>query len=492
VIEMRDTLLSRLGFVALALVSLVATLGLVLIIAHQSDQQIASRLAQAEMVNVKAKIEGLSDQKLVVEISNLVASRHLSSQIARGADIANGTNAQVASTTACTTPLRDQRIISAAFAADQLPGEPETRFAGTPLDWSKVKLNSGDSYQIAIPIGAACNLQLASAQIVVAHIGKTMVVTGWMTEPLSQLAIRYWKPASFAFGTFLILGICVAFLTERRARTQMRHLTAVLRQVGEGNFDAAPLTGTRDSEYRQLSVAISSMAQQLKGLHAGLSSLMDRTAHDLRTPLARAIARINNVMSVQSDPADIAQLANVEADLRDLSGRFGAMLSLREAATLDPDLGEPINLAEIAELAAALYQDLDIGQDKNVTLDLAPAWIRAQRGLIQNAVANLLDNALRFAPRGGRVDISTTTQNNTAILSITDNGPGLDPNQACNIFEAGVTTRSEEGGYGLGLATVREVARRYGGTITLVNRATQNGHDSGAKATLSLPSPPPF
>jgi signal transduction histidine kinase len=492
VIRLSDTLLNRLGFVALTLLGLVATLGLVLIVARQSDQQIAARLAQAEMANIRAKVEGLTGQTLVVELSNIAASRHLSSQIARGADIANGTTAQAPNPTSCATPMRDQRIISAVFSPDQLPGEPDTKHAGTPLDWSKIKPNSGANQQITIPIGAACNAKLASAQIVVAQFGKTRIVAGWMTEPLSQLGVRYWQPASLAFVTLLIIGVCIALLTERRARAQMRHLTWILQQVGEGNFDASPQSGIRDGEYRQLSVAIGSMAQQLRVLHAALNSLMDRTAHDLRTPLARAIARISNVMSTQTDPSNVAQLANVEADLRDLSGRFGAMLSLREAATLDPGIGEPVNLAEIADLAAALYQDLDIGQDKILIVNLAPAWLYAQRGLIQNAVANLLDNALRFTPVGGHVEIATITHSNKAILTICDSGPGFDPSQASRIFEPGVTSRSDEGGFGLGLATVREVAHRYGGTVTLENRTIQNVTARGAVATLSFPSTPPF
>jgi signal transduction histidine kinase len=125
-------------------------------------------------------------------------------------------------------------------------------------------------------------------------------------------------------------------------------------------------------------------------------------------------------------------------------------------------------------------------------VNLAPAWLYAQRGLIQNAVANLLDNALRFTPVGGHVEIATITHSNKAILTICDSGPGFDPSQASRIFEPGVTSRSDEGGFGLGLATVREVAHRYGGTVTLENRTIQNVTARGAVATLSFPSTPPF
>ena len=497
-IKLRDTLLIRLGFVALSLLAMIATFGLVLQIAYQTEQQIATRLAQAEMNNIAAKIAGLDDQQKVVEIALIVASRHMASQLARGADLANGDQALTPNPLSCATPQRDRRVIGASFAPDQLPGEAETKVSGTPLDWTKVSPEGGTIQQILIPTGAACNTVPVSAQVIIARFGKTTLVTGWMTETLQQLAVRHWKPASLAFGVLLSIGVCVALLMEQRSRAQMRQLTFVLKQVGEGNFDARPVPKTQDSEYRQLSDAILAMAGQLKHMHAGLNSLMDRTAHDLRTPLARAIARINSVIEKQSDPNDLAQLQDVEADLRDLSGRFGAMLALREAAALDPNLGEPINLAEIAELAAGLYQDLDIGQGKVITLDVLPAWVCAQRGLIQNAVANLLDNALRFTPVGGQVDIVTRTVGNMAILILSDSGQGLDPslglglglgldlNPSAEIFEAGVTTRAHDGGYGLGLATVREVARRYGGTITLENRAEQ----PGAIATLSFMAVP--
>ena len=479
---MRDTLLIRLGFVALTLVAMVATFGLILQVAHQTEQQIATRLAQAEMNNIAAKITDLSDQQQAIEIATLVTSRHLASQLARGADLITSNLAQAPNPLFCATPLRDRRVIGAAFAPDQLPGHLQTKFSGTPLDWTKIKPSAGNIQQILIPISAACNTEPVSAQVIVAQFGKTTIVTGWMTETLQQLAIRHWKPASLGFAILLGVGVCVAFLMEQRSRVQMRHLTLVLKQVGQGNFDPHPVLNAQDSEYQQLSDAILMMAGQLKNMHAGLNSLMDRTAHDLRTPLARAIARIDLVIANQPSPADLAQLQSVEADLRDLSGRFGAMLALREAATLDPNLGEPVNLAEISELAAALYQDLDIGQGKAITLTLAPAWVRAQRGLIQNAVANLLDNALRFTPKGGQVDIETKIIGAMAILTISDSGPGLDLNQSSEIFEAGVTTRAHDGGYGLGLATVREVATRYGGTVTLENRTPQKG----AVATLSL------
>jgi signal transduction histidine kinase len=486
VIKVRETLAIRLGFVILALAGLIATLGLVLGVSYKAEQQIAIRLAQAEMANVSAKLEGLTDRQQATEIYSLVSLRHMASQLARGADPAGIVPGQAAGPGQCTTPERDQRIIAARFAPSNLPVELGNNVAGTPLDWTKIKLDDRPIQQIEIPIGAACNTGRAWAQVVIARFGQTSVVTGWITQPLLELGRLYWVQVSFGFGLFLSLGICAAVLLERRAQAQMRHLTSVLHQVGQGNFDVQAEQGKQGSEYRLLAQAIGAMAQQLASLHAGLNSLMDRTAHDLRTPLARALARISGVIAEQSDPNKRTELEGVEADLRDLSGRFGAMLALREASTLDPDLGDALNLAEVAELAGALYQDLDIADDKFISLDLKPAWVRAQRGLIQNAVANLIDNALRFAPKGTQVDIITDTIEGKATLIVRDAGPGVDPNLLASIFEAGVTSRASEGGYGLGLTTVREVAHKHGGQITLENGIPP----IGLVATLSFPAIP--
>ena len=121
---------------------------------------------------------------------------------------------------------------------------------------------------------------------------------------------------------------------------------------------------------------------------------------------------------------------------------------------------------------------------KSIKLDLKPAWVRAQRGLVQIAVANLLDNALRFAPAGSQVEIVTQTIGGKATLAIIDAGPGIAAALLSNVFEAGVKSRATEGGYGLGLTTVREVAHKHGGQITLENRTPA----AGLEATLSLPA----
>jgi signal transduction histidine kinase len=169
-----------------------------------------------------------------------------------------------------------------------------------------------------------------------------------------------------------------------------------------------------------------------------------------------------------------------------LLGTFTALLSIAEAEAGSNRAGmETVDLAEIAGSVAELYEPF--AEEKGLTLevDAEPSvTVRGDRHLIAQAVANLIDNAIKYTP-DGRVRLSVARGPGGARLEVVDSGPGIPPDRRDAVFDRFVRLEGSRStpGNGLGLSLVRAVARLHGGTVTL----SDNGAEPGLRATLTLP-----
>lgn len=474
----------RLGLSLLALfvVGVAGALGLVFAAVRAGESAGAQRLADAEMDNVASKIAGLTPEGQARELALLAAQRHLASQIARGA------TEPARSGTACATPERDRRIIAVRFT--RAPGEtqPDIGHAGTllaPESFALAPRGGAGAVALSVPPGAACNPVPMPARATIRRFGSAVLVTGWMLPSSVQAWRQHWGLGLLAGLAAGALGLVAVVMVARQSAARMSRLTAVLERVGAGDFEARAVVPGERGNPAALAASIDAMSARLKALTDSLATLIDRTAHDLRTPLARALARVSEA-TTQAPPDMRARLDAVGADLRDLSARFASMLALRELEARRLDTAEPVDLRAIALMAADLYDGLET-RGVRVVLEPGPAAIvLGDRGLLQNAIANLVDNAVKFSPDDGLVRVAVHDAGDRVIVVVRDSGPGLDPRIAERAFEAGVATQHPGGGHGLGLATAREVARLHGGAIEL--RDGENG--VGAVATLTFTAPP--
>jgi signal transduction histidine kinase len=188
-------------------------------------------------------------------------------------------------------------------------------------------------------------------------------------------------------------------------------------------------------------------------------------SHELRTPLTALLGNVAYLARHGSSPELVAEL---EDDAQRLGSLADDLLTLsREEATAPPD--ELVRLDEIARAAA----------EDGIAVDAPEAvTVRGDRLALERALANLLDNARRYGPPDGRTSVEVRESNGAATLSVTDEGPGLQPYEAARAFERFWRGRSGTDGSGLGLAIVRATAERHGG----------RAYAEGSRFTIELPA----
>jgi signal transduction histidine kinase len=272
----------------------------------------------------------------------------------------------------------------------------------------------------------------------------------------------------------LVAGLIGGAVMSRNLLRRVEQVNRTAERVMGGNLaDRVPLKGkgTRD-EFDQLAANLNNMLDQIERLMAGMREVSDNIAHDLRTPLARLRARLE--LSLIDGPEDGAQTEAVRAAIDEadrLLATFNALLNIAEAESgARRNQAEPLDLAQTARTAAELYEPVAEEKGCALRLDVEPGiMIRGDRHLLSQAVANLLDNALKYG--GGEVRLSAHQQDGRAALEVSDTGPGIPEGEREAVFDRFVRLEPSRStpGNGLGLSLVRAVARLHNGTVALAD-----------------------
>jgi two-component system OmpR family sensor kinase len=212
-------------------------------------------------------------------------------------------------------------------------------------------------------------------------------------------------------------------------------------------------------------------------------------AHELRTPIAALQLRIDNLENAPDKTARGERLR----ELREAIVRTATMIrQLLELARADaqPDPGTASDRVDVRQMVQALVADLlPVADSRSIDLGVKrfePAYVKAHAGELRMAVRNLVENALRYTPAGGSVDIDVYEDRSGAIVRVTDTGPGIPEDALGRVFDRFFRLNSETvEGSGLGLSIVKSVVAKHGGSVSLENR--HDGH-TGLIATLVLPA----
>ncbi|MGG2296622.1 two-component system sensor histidine kinase RstB [Aeromonas veronii] len=295
---------------------------------------------------------------------------------------------------------------------------------------------------------------------------------------LSYLHELHWVDVGLLLVIGLSLGLPILLWLRPHWRG-LQQLEQTARCVGDGDLSCRTNLPPGSSLAR-VGRTFDQMATQLQAMIASRKQLTDAIAHELRTPLVRLRYRL---AMLDPAPAEQEQQA-LERDLGALDALIEEMLTY---AKLDrPELPLQQDELELSNWAQAHLGDWQaLAPEKKLTLDLPPRhmpWCGDQR-LLTRAVENLIGNALRYAESEVTLSISRLQEN--YLLEVSDDGPGIDPALAPQIFEPFVRLDQSRdrrtGGTGLGLAIVRSIARHHGGDVALL------ASDHGARFCLTLP-----
>jgi signal transduction histidine kinase len=297
----------------------------------------------------------------------------------------------------------------------------------------------------------------------------------------------------------LILSLGGGIIIARQAARRAEELSRTARKVMAGDLsERAPVRGSGD-EFDNLATNLNEMLARIERLVLATRTAGDAIAHDLRSPLARLKTRIEDALSGPLDADTARNALEGAADEADkLLETFTSVLRLARVQNRDAWKFHKVNVTDIAEELAELYGPA--AEEEGLAFNASVAdrlEVDGDRSLVVQALANLLDNAIKYTPTPGRVALLARRAASGAIeLIVEDDGPGVPEYERERVKERFVRltesrSMSEKPGSGLGLSLSAGVAALFGGELYLEDGAGTTHERPGLRVRLVLPKPAP-
>ncbi len=293
-----------------------------------------------------------------------------------------------------------------------------------------------------------------------------------------------WRAIAGAAGLAALLALLVALALSRRITSPVARLIVAARAMGGGDRSARAGDVRAPGELRDLSVAFDQMADSLASQEKLRRNLVADIAHELRTPVAVLQAGHEALLDgiAEPDPRQLASLRDEVLRLARLVGDLGALASAEAAA-----LQLTLRRCDLADIAAGAADSLSGSFDAaGVSFErrLTGVQILADPGRLHEVITNLLTNALKFTPAGGRVGLEAGPDELRATLSVSDSGEGIPPGELPHIFDRFFRGRqaTSTAGSGIGLTIVAELVRAHSGRLEVTSAPGR-----GTKITITMP-----
>jgi len=302
--------------------------------------------------------------------------------------------------------------------------------------------------------------------------------------------------SSFLLTLLLLAPVALAasalggWFLARRALTPVDAMVDAARRIEAEDLTKRIPALSSDDELGRLAAVLNDMLARLERSFGAVRRFSADAAHELRTPLTILKGEIEVGLRSSQAPTEIRQtLASCLEEVERLNSLVEDLLLMARmegnALSAPP---RPVNLAEVLEDAAPALCELAVRAGNTLTVAaIPPLWIEGYDSLLFRLVFNLAENAIKYTPAGGKIEVALQQQNGSAILEVRDNGPGIAPEAQEHIFDRfyrGDPAR-EGNGTGLGLALVRSIVQLHKGQIRL---SSVLGEGSCFYVTLPLAS----
>ncbi len=391
---------------------------------------------------IEAEVQGLREQVLVLSRSDFIALIEQRSQ--------------------------DQDVRGAVY----LMVDPQLRpVAGNVPAWPDIGADEGKwiQFKVAVPYGDQTRVHEVRAQRFPLPGGYRMLV-GHDVQERQDVKNVMMRGLVAAVVLTMMLGLGGGIWMGRRILAHAGAISTVATQIMRGDLSQRLPVRDAEDELNTLAREINGMLDKIEQLTLGMRTVLDSAAHDLRTPLNRLQSTAEAAMA-QLDPASPERrvLERVSTEVDRMRGTLDALLriALAETGTVareDVDLSELVG--SIVELYAPVTEERGVGLQSGVATG---AHIQGSRQLLAQALANLLDNAIKFTPAGGHIRVSLRNEPGGPEVIVEDDGPGIPDDKRELVL--GRRVRLDEArkvpGSGLGLSLVAAVTKLHGARLVL-------------------------
>ena len=293
----------------------------------------------------------------------------------------------------------------------------------------------------------------------------------------SGLAEILWRIVALAAVVMVLTGI-VVFLFVRRRLKPLKQLETAAATIAEGDFSVQVDEDKGDPELRELSGAFNTMTRKLQGVETGRREFVANVSHELRSPITSikgfAEGMADGVIPAEEQPKYLRLVADESKRLNGLIDDLLALSRLErddaKPEMTDFDINEMLRRAVIRRMNDLEAKEIDIGCEFKTD----PCPVHADSDRIEQVVINLLDNAIKFTPEGGKIVLESETADGTAKITVRDSGSGVAPEDRDKIFDRFFTAdraHTAGKGTGLGLSICKRIMDMHGQSIRLLDTA---------------------
>ena len=361
--------------------------------------------------------------------------------------------------------------------------EADVRRVAVPDGWGGWTAREQAINVLRVPRDAERDLAVVSQLIddnLVLQVGRSTDSRAVLLAPLRRTFL-------WVGGAVIGVGSLAGYLAARRATRPLLQVVETARRiVATGALDARVPAPVRADDVAELVHHFNTVLDKNAALLRAMREALDNVAHDLRTPLTGLRGSAEIALLQTTDPVARDALADSVERVDEVLRLLRALMEISEAEAGMLRLERaPCDLAELARRAVDLYDE--VAQAKGQMLTFAPGGavpINGDAVRLRQVAANLVDNACKYTPAGGRIDVRVGVDSGRAVLTVSDNGPGVPESEQARIWERlyrGDKSRSEAG-LGLGLSLVRAVVVAHGGEV-----AVRNAPAGGAVFEVRLP-----
>ena len=306
------------------------------------------------------------------------------------------------------------------------------------------------------------------------------LLVGRNVSDFAQFARKIYFALASVVVLIFVLAVVAGITVTRRTVGRIESINATSRAIMQSGLQSGlgervPLCGSRD-EWDQLAENLNSMLDRIEVLMGEVKQATDNVAHDLRTPLTRMRGRLESASARMRDSgADQALITDTMADLDGVLRMFASLTRIAQIETSDRVAAfRAVNLAEVASEVVELFDAA--AEDKGVRLATsgdARVLVTGDRDLLFDAMANLVDNAIKHGRDAGKVTVAVTHGESGATIAIADDGPGIPAHEMPHVLKRfyRLERSRRTPGNGLGLALVSAVARLHGARLELIDAA---------------------